>query len=175
MNVEWNLTHSHMHAPGVYMYKAPGDQQAWITQGLVKAYMVGSVQDCSISSALAMEILQSWTKPATYPCGTLGQHWVNVGLTGPKSAQSNLQPGFYHQNPGRSPCMAQWVIFINIDFHNGLLIFFFFLFFFNVGLPKPLMIYHVIRIIYNCFSHFIQKRPDEWKVNTTTIKLVDGQ
>ena len=39
---------------------------------------VGLVQDCSISSVLAMEILQSCTKPSVYGIMQLSRHWLRL-------------------------------------------------------------------------------------------------
>ena len=44
--------------------QAPGGSQ--LTQATIYMYIDNSVQDCSISSALAMEILQSCAKPSIY-------------------------------------------------------------------------------------------------------------
>ena len=53
-------------------------------------WLNGYVQDCSISRALAMEILQSYTKPSMYQCNTTPQFKaINVSLKNDLYAYSN--------------------------------------------------------------------------------------
>ena len=52
--------------PGPRHYSFPHLNDIFNQTGAVKPYIICLVQDCSISSELAIEILQSCTKPSTY-------------------------------------------------------------------------------------------------------------
>ena len=47
--------------------------------GSVELYFDGFVQDCRISSANALEILQACTKPLIFALSTISQHWNGTG------------------------------------------------------------------------------------------------
>ena len=58
-----DITHYKMLENYILENTATSSRGQWVNDDLVGHHVNGSVQDCSISSALAMEILQSCTKP----------------------------------------------------------------------------------------------------------------
>ena len=100
-----NPNNSHNYHDEIEFYQIMRDDGAVFNAGIISIFssyhseIDGLVQDCSISGALAMEILQSHTKPSKYswkfrpPCGR------NFGLGGDKQ---NYLSTFHHCSQYRS-------------------------------------------------------------------------
>ena len=79
--ISWLIFSNNFHAFSVQAHL----QELYLTQGPLKGidvrdYIDSYVQDCSISSVLAMEILQSYTKPLIYYAKQLIYWWLRARL-----------------------------------------------------------------------------------------------